>query len=169
MDHLDAEILVLEPLAAHGAFLRAVGPGRGFRIGRPEHDHVAILQTIYDGAIGFRLAHAQAMAPVMDRAPVPAFPAIRVVVDLGMADRVLEAVQRAQVIADIAPGMVRPMADRHHAGTVFPLGALDLAGDNADGLVPGNPLIARFAPVLGIAFAIGVEIDPFHGIEQPVR
>src|SRR6185312_12942390 len=110
MDDFYPELRVLQPLPAHRAFLRAVGAARRFGIGRPEHDHVAILQTVLDRAVGFGLADAQRMAPMMHRAPIPAFPAVGIVMHGGVADGVLEAVERREVVADIAPGMMRAMA-----------------------------------------------------------
>ena len=70
----DVELGVLEPLPTRRPLLRAVRPGCRFRVGRPKHDHVAILQAVLDRAVSFRLADAQRISPVMDRAPVPAFP-----------------------------------------------------------------------------------------------
>ncbi len=89
VDDLDAR--ALEPLAAHRALERAVGARGRFRVGRPEHDHLAVLQAVLDRAVVLALADAQAVAPVMRRAPVPAFPAVGVVVHLGVADRIHEA------------------------------------------------------------------------------
>ena len=94
VDHLDAELGVLQPLPAHGAFLGAVGARSRFRVRRPRHDHVAVLQAVLDRAVGFRLADAQRVAPVMHGAPVPAFPGVRIVVYARHADRVGEAEQR---------------------------------------------------------------------------
>src|SRR4029079_4559772 len=109
--------------------------------------HVAVLQAVLDRAVGLRLADAQRIAPVMYRAPVPAFPGIGIVVDARHADRVCEAEQRREVVADVAPGVVRAVRHRDAAGTVFALLALDLVGDQLDRLFPGNAHIARLAAV----------------------
>ena len=168
MDDLDAELRVLQPLPAHGAFLRAVGAAGALRIGGPEHDHVAVLQAVLDGAVGLRLADAQRVAPVVHRAPVPAFPAVGIVVHLRVADRVGEAEQRGEVVADIAPGVMRAVRHRDRAGAVVALQPLDLAGDEVERLVPGDAHVARLAAVLRIALAVRIEVDALHRIEQPV-
>jgi hypothetical protein len=72
----------------------------------------------------------------MHRAPVPAFPAVGIVVDLGVADRIAEAMQRREVVADVAPGVVRAVGHRHDAGAVTALKALDLGGDEIERLAP---------------------------------
>src|SRR5450759_2985292 len=87
---LDAELL--QPLPAHRAFLRAIGAAGGFGIGGPEHDHLAVLQQILDGAVSFTLADAHRVAPVVRGAPVPAFPAVRVMVDGRVADGIGETI-----------------------------------------------------------------------------
>ena len=168
VDDLDAELGILEPLPAHGAFLRPVGARGRFRVGRPEHDHVAALQAVLHGAVGFRLADPQRVAPVMHGAPVPAFPGIRVVMHARHADRIGEAEQRREVVADIAPGMMRAVRERDGAGPVLAFLPLDLGGNEPDRLLPGDAHIAGFAAVLRIALAIGIEVDTLHRIEQPV-
>src|SRR5262245_23308832 len=106
---------------------------------------------------------------MVHRAPVPAFPAVGIVVDLGVADRVAEAEQRGQVVADIAPGMVRAVRHRHHARAIGALEPLDLAADEVERLVPGDADVTGLAAVLWIALAVGVEVHPLHRLEQPVR
>ena len=165
---LDAELGILQPLPAHGAFLRAIGAARALGIGGPEHDHVAVLQAIFDRAVGLRLADAQRVAPVMHRAPVPAFPAVGIMVDLGVTAGVAEAEQRGEVITDIAPGVMGTVRHRHDAGTVGALEPLDLARDEVERLRPRNAHVARFAAVLGIALAVRVEVDALHRIEQAI-
>src|SRR5438445_734542 len=76
------------------SFLSSIGAGGRFRIGGPEHDHVAVLQAVLDRAIGLRLADAQRVAPMVHGAPVPAFPRVGIVVHARHADRVGEAEQR---------------------------------------------------------------------------
>ena len=104
----------------------------------------------------------------MHRAPVPAFPAVGIVVHARHADRVGEAEQRREVVADIAPGVVRAVRGSDAAGTVFALLPFDLVGDELDRLLPGDADITRLAAVLRIALAVGVEVDPLHRIEQAV-
>ena len=164
---LDAELL--QPLPTHRAFLGAIGTAVGFRIGRPEHDHLAVLQQILDGAVSFTLADAHRVAPVMRGAPVPAFPAVRIMMDGCVTDGIAEAVQSAEVIADMAPGMMRAVRDSHGARTMIVLHAFDLAGDHVERLRPRDADIFRLATVLRIALALRIEIDPLHRVEQAVR
>ncbi len=84
------------------------------------------------------------------------------------ADRVGEAEQRREVVADIAPGVVRAVRDRDGAGAVLALLALDLVGDELDRLLPGDAHVAGLAAVLRIALAVRIEVDALHRIEQPV-
>ena len=168
MDDVDAELGVLEPLPPHGAFLRPVGARGRFRVSRPEHDHVAVLQAVLDRAVGLRLADPQRVAPVMHGAPVPAFPGIRVVVHARHADRIGEAEQRREVVADIAPGMMRAVRERDGARAMLALLPLDLGGDERDRLFPGDAHIAGLAAVLRIALAVRIEVDALHRVEQPV-
>ena len=165
----DLDIEVLEPLAADGALEGAVGPGRAFRVGGPEDHHLGFLHQILDGAVGLALADPQALAPMVDGTPVPAFPAVRVVVDPGHADGVDEPEGGRQVVADIAPGMVGAVAHGDGAGAVLALLALDLVRHDVEGLVPGNFLVARLSPVPRVAFAVGVEVDALQGLQEPVR
>ncbi len=88
--------------------------------------------------------------------------------DARHADRVGEAEQRGQVVADIAPGVVRAMRGGDRAGPVVALATLDLAGDQIERLVPRDTHIAGLAAVARIAVSIGVEVDALHRIEQPI-
>ena len=85
------------------------------------------------------------------------------------ADRVGEAVERGQIVADIAPGMMRAVRGGDRAGAVIALAALDFAGDEIERLLPGDAHVVRLAAVLRIAFAVRIEIDALHRIEQTVR
>src|SRR5262249_40811090 len=105
---------------------------------------------------------------MMHRAPVPAFPAVGVVMDLRVADRVAETEQRRKVVAATAHRMVRSMRYRHRARAVGPLQSLDLGGNEVERLIPRNTHIAGLAAVLRLALAGGIEVDPFHGIEKPI-
>src|SRR6202044_3223977 len=98
--------------------------------------------------ISLRLADAQRVAPVVHCAPIPAFPGIRIVMDARHADRIGEAEQRREVIADIAPGVMRAVREGDGARAVFALLTLDLVGDEPDRLVPGDAHIAGLSAVL---------------------
>ena len=114
------------------------------------------------------MADAQRMAPVMHRAPVPAFPAVGVVMDLGVADRVAKAEQGGKIIADVAPGVMRAVRHRHHARTVGALEPLDLACDKVERLLPGDAHIAGLAAVADVALAVRIEVDALHRMQQTV-
>ena len=166
MDELDAGFL--EPLPANRAFERAVGAAVRFGVARPEHDHLGLFEPVLDGAVGLRLADAHRAAPVMRRAPVPAFPAVRVVMHLGHADRVLELAQRAQVVADVAPRVMRRMAARDRAVAMHRLLPRDLVRDDVERFVPADALVTRDAAVLRVALAVRIEVDALHRIQDPV-
>ena len=104
----------------------------------------------------------------MRHAPIPAFPAVRVVVDLGHADRVLELAQRGEVIADVAPGVMGRVAARDRAVAVDGLLALDLVGDDVERLLPADALVTGDAAVLGVPLAVRIEVDSLHRIKNPI-
>ena len=89
--------------------------------------------------------------------------------DARHADRIGEAEQRREVVADIAPGVMRAVREGDGARAVFAFLPLDLVGDELDRLVPGDAHVAGLAAVLRIALAVRIEIDPLHRIEQAVR
>ena len=88
--------------------------------------------------------------------------------DARHADRIGEAEQRREVVADIAPGVMRAVREGDGAGAVFALLPLDLVGDELDRLVPGDAHVAGLAAVLRIALAVRIEVDALHRIEQAV-
>jgi hypothetical protein len=45
----------------------------------------------------------------------------------------------------------------------------DFAGDELAGLFPGDALVFTFAPVVGIAVAVGIPVHPLEGVLDPVR
>ncbi len=102
------------------------------------------------------------------RAPEPALPRIRVVHDGGVADGVGEPHHRRQVVADIAPGVVRAVAERDGALAMLRAHPLDLGRDDVQRLVPRDALVARDAAHVLVARAVRVEIDALHRVEQPV-
>ena len=105
VDEIDAELLGPQPpLRTLEAHISAIG---AFRVARPEHDQLRLLQAILDGAVVRRDAHPLAVTPVVHRAPVPALPAVRVRGHAREADQIAEAHQRAQVIADVTPLVMR--------------------------------------------------------------
>ena len=166
MNRLDAELL--GPLAAHGPFKTAIVAVGFFRVAGPVHDQFAFPEAIFHAAVGFGRGVAHAVAVMVHGAPVPAFPAVRVDDHLGMADGVHEAEIGAQVIADVAPGVVRAVAAQDGAVAVFPFYPLDFPGDDVQGLVPTDAFVSRDAALLAVARPVRVEIHAFHGIQQAV-
>src|SRR6516164_3415377 len=112
MDHLDAELWIFQPLPAHGALLRTVRARGAFRVRRPEHDHVTILQAIFDRAVGFRLTDAQRVPPMMNGTPVPTFPGIGIVMNACHPNCVCEAVEGGKIVTDVTPGVMRAVRGR---------------------------------------------------------
>ena len=103
--HLDAQLL--HPEAAAGALEGGVdAAARALRIGRPEDDHVAVLEGVLKQVPLLGDAEAMAVAPHRHGAPVPPFPAVRVVGAMGEAHDVEETIVRAVAIADVAPEVV---------------------------------------------------------------
>lgn len=99
-------------------------------------------------------------------APVPAFPTVRIRGDPREADQVGEARQRAEVVAHVAPLMVRRHREGDGTGAVNALLPVDLLGDDVQGLVPADAHVSGLAAVLRIALAVGVEVDPFHRVKD---
>ena len=168
VDVHDLDAGFVEPLPANRAFERAVGAAVRFGIARPEHDHLGFFEQVLDGPVGLRLADAHRAAPVMRRAPVPAFPAVGVVVHLGHADRVLELAKRGEVVADVAPRVMRRVAARDRAVAVHRLLPCDLGRDDVERLVPADALVTGDAAVLRVALAVRVEVDALHRVQDPV-
>ena len=167
MDQIDIEIA--QPLAAHRAFLPAINAASGLRVARPEHHHFGILKTILDRAKQFAAAHTQAPAPVVKRAPIPAFPTVGIVVHFGGPDGVHKTQLGAQVVANIAPVVMRAIARRDRPGAVIALHPLDLGRNNIQRLIPADAFVSRDATILDIAFPVGIKVDPLHRVLQPVR
>ena len=87
---------------------------------------------------------------------------------LGEADEVEEPVERAQVVADVSPGVMRTMAERDRAWPKIALHALELADDDVEGFVPADALVAGNPAIVRVPLAIGIEIDALHRIQQTV-
>ena len=127
-----------------------------------------MFQQILNGAVVFRHADPEAVAPVMQSAPVPAFPTVRIMVNFSVADQIHKAKIGRQVIADISPGVVGPMGRGNGAGPVIPLHALDFTGNHVEGFIPADPFIAGNATVLAIALSVRVEVHTLHRIQNTI-
>jgi hypothetical protein len=167
MNDFDAE--PLQPLAPDRALLAGIDAAGRFRIARPEDHHLGVGEQILDSAVALAEAHPHGVAPMVRGAPVPALPAVGVARDRGMADEVREALQRAEIIADIAPAVVRLALESDGARPVRELLALDFIGDDGERLVPRDRHIAGEAAILRIALAGRVEIDALQGMQHAVR
>ena len=163
VDELDAEFLgphaPLRALEARGV---AVGD---LRVARPEDDHLGFLQAVLDEAVEAGHADAHRIAVVVRRAPVPAFPAVRVVVHAREAEQIAEA-QRARGNSRHCPTGDANHADRDRSGPMDLALALDLVGDDVERLIPADADVAGHAPVLGVARPVRVEVDALHRVED---
>src|SRR6202049_1024264 len=74
VDELDPQLL--RPQAPLRAFKSRVPAVRTLRVARPEHDQLRFLQAVLDNPVGCGDADALAVAPMMQRAPIPTLPAV---------------------------------------------------------------------------------------------
>ena len=168
VDLLDADLVPEEEQPA--GELSAEAPGRGLGVAAPHHHHVAVLaDVVHDVVVGGHHAD-EALAPDVLGAPVPAFPAV------GVADLLGEAAQLVQEQRGAAVGSMHHLAlavavALHQDGQrpVLFADALDLVGDEAGGLVPGDAHVLALAPVLRVAVsALGVPVHPLQGVLDAV-
>jgi hypothetical protein len=164
--HLDAQFL--QPLTAHGGLVGRVDAAVGLGVRRPEDDHLRVLQAILEQVVLLGVAQAPAETPHVHATPVPAFPAVRVVVCVGDPHHVHEAEVRAVPVAHVAPHVVRTGRSQDGGWPCLVLDAIDLGDQHVDGLIPGDPLVSGFAAVLDVALTVGVEVHPLHGVLDPL-
>jgi len=164
--HLDAELF--HPEAAGRALERRVdAASAGLRVGRPEDHHVGMLQSVFQQIVLLGDPQPVTIAPHVRSAPVPAFPAIGVVLPIGEADQVHEAEIRAVAIADVAPQMVGPRCREDRRWADLPFYPDHFIADDVQGFVPGDGLVSGDAAVLEVAVAFGIEVHPFERSEDP--
>jgi hypothetical protein len=111
-----------------------------------------------------------ALAPDVLGAPVPAFPAVRVAHLEGESAQVLQ--QHAGVAVGRIQGLALPVSVTLQKDGIDAVGLVhppDFAGDELAGLIPGDALVFTFAPVVGIAVAVGIPVHPLEGVLDPVR
>ncbi len=167
-DHLHAQLL--EPVAASRALEGGVDASAGaLRVGRPEDEHLGVLQRVLEEVVLLGDAEAVAEAPHVHAAPVPAFPAVGVVLPVGEAHQVHEAVVGAGAVPVDPPQVVRARRREHRRRPPLPLEADHLAGDDVQGLVPADGLVAGHPAVLGVPLAVGVEVHPLERGEDALR
>ncbi len=165
--HLDAELF--HPEAAGRTLERRVdaAPAR-LRVRGPEDDHVGVFQSILQQIVLLGDAEAVTITPHVRAAPVPAFPAIGVVLPIREADQVHEAEIRAVAIAHVAPQMVGPRSGEDRRGADLPFHADHLVADDVQGFVPRDGLVSRDTPVLDVTVALWVEIHTLERREDPL-
>ena len=163
-DLLDAALL--EPQPPGGRLVAAVDAVRGVGVVAPVDHQLGVSQRVLEQVVVLRVAEPPPEAVGVGRAPVPAFPAVRVVQDVGEPDEVEEPRPGRGPVAEVAPVVVRRGPGRDRLGPVLGADALHLAGDQLERLVPADPLVAGLAAVLRVALPVGVEVDPLHRVED---
>ena len=166
-DHeLDAQLL--HPMPPDEVVLAAVHIGGAVGVYRPEDYLLGVLERVLQQFGLLAVTQAPPVAPGVSGAPVPAFPAVRVVQALAVAQDVEEPAQRAQLVVQEAPVVVR----RGHSGDsrrpVLLADAGHLAGHQVKSLVPADALVLVLAPHLRMAIAVGVEVLALHGVLHAV-
>ena len=167
IDLIDADLRP-EIAEACGA-LSGKTPGGGLGVAAPEQDHIAVLGHILNNVIGWVVHALNALAPDMLRAPVPAFPAVRVPDLLGKtAHHFKESAGMTVRCVDCLALAVPVTLYQYRQRSVLLVYPLDLGGENIGSLFPGNPLVLAFTTVLWVPFSVGVPVDPFQGVLDAV-
>ncbi len=163
--HLEAELF--HPVAAAGALEGGVDAAAGrLGVGRPEDDHLAVLERVLEQVPLLGDAEAVAVAPHRYGTPVPSLPAVGVVGALGETHEVEEAVVGAVPVADVAPEVMRALGGHDGAGADLTMAALDLVGDDVERSLPADGLVARDPAVADVARALVVEVDALERRED---
>ena len=166
IDHLDAELAHPDP--PDGGLLRAVAAADGVGIVGPVHDHVGVLEAVFEQVVGLGAAEAPEVAVHMGPTPVEPFPAVGIIEDAGVAQHREEPPEGAGLVVHQAPVMVRRGDGRESLLPVRALHAGDLACNKIQRLVPADTSIARLAPVLRVALPARVEVFADHRVPDPV-
>ncbi len=162
VDLLDADLT--PPVAQTARELTLPAPRGGLLVAAPEQQQLGVLGDVREQVALLALADGLATPDVLV-APPPAFPAV------GLADLQGEATPGAQ---QLAPRAVTGLHDlvlavlvalvEQCGRPILLLDALHLAGDDVQGLVPGDALVLAHAAVLRVALAVGVEIHAHHRV-----
>jgi hypothetical protein len=139
--------------------VRSIYAARRLRVRRPEDHHLAVLECILEQVVLLRDAQAARKAPHVVATPLPAFPAVGVVLDVGHAPQVDEAIVGAEPVADVAPEMVRRGRGHYRGRTVLALQPDHLLGHHVERGVPADGLVPGLATLVDVAIALGVEVD----------
>ena len=129
---------------------------------------LGVSQRVLEQVVVLGVAEPPPEAVGVRRAPVPAFPAVGVVQDVGEPDEVEEPGPGRGPVPEVAPVVVRGGSGRDRLRPVVGADALHLAGDEVQRLVPADPLVAGLAPVLRVPLPVGVEVHPLHRVEDPL-
>ena len=134
---------LLQPLPPGRALEGRVYAAAGrFRIGRPKHDHLGVLERVFQQVVLFGQAQPVAESPHVGGAPVPAFPAVGVVLAVGEAHQVHETEVGAVAVADVAPRVVRAGGGEDGGRSELALHPDDLVGHDVERLVPADRLVS---------------------------
>ena len=72
-------------------------------------------------------------------------------------------------VSDVAPVMMGRRGGNNRARAIGPLSPLYLRHQNIQSFIPGNPLVAGLAPILGLAvFALEIKVFPQQRIENSI-
>ena len=125
---------------------------------RPEDDLFGVLERVLQKFGLLAMPETPPVAPGVGRAPVPALPAVGVVEAHAVAQDVEEAPQRAQLVVEEAPVVVRGGHGRDGRRSVGLTDARDLTGDQVQGLVPGDALVFVLTAQFGMPLPVGIEV-----------
>ena len=165
--HLDAELF--HPEAPRRALEGGVDATAGnLGVGRPEDHHLGVLEGVFEQVVLLGDAQAVAVAPHVHAAPVPALPAIRVVLAVRVADQVHEPEVRAVPVAHVAPQVMGTGRGQYGRRADFAVQTDDLVADDVERLVPADRLVSGDTAILDVALALGVEVHPLERREDPL-
>ena len=168
VDEDGAYAQLAQPLTPDDRLLAAVATGGGVGVHRPVDHLLGVLHGLGQHVEAVALAKAPVPTPGVHAAPVPAFPAVRVVQQLGVAQDVVEPGHGAHLVVQKAVVVVRGDVGRDGGLAVGALHALDLAGHQVESLVPGDALVLVLAAQLRVPLAVGVEVLALHGVLDAV-
>ena len=158
-----------EPGAQPGGHVADDAQRRSFRIAAPEQEQIGVFRNIrVQVRLRRHLAHGLT-APDVFCAPEPPLPGVHI----PHLQRIAPHEGEEPVGAAVAGGDVLPLAvhvrlAEHRLRPVFLLLPLQLVRHDLGGLVPGDADIFALAPVLGIAFPMGVPVHPLQRVEDAV-
>ncbi len=140
-----------------------------FRVTTPEQDHFSIFGSIFNNIACRKHGTLNTLAPYMFRTPVPAFPGVRVTNLLRETAHLVKERSGMPVRGMYCHTFTMTVAlDQYTVRSVLLVNPSDLCCKDIGCLIPGDPYVFTFTPVLRISFAIRVPVNPFHGELDPV-